>query len=167
MKRYDVDYYAYTTQIWSENEHLEFEDTSWKTLWYRNYQEDGTPESEFYYNEDGNEVYIDYFPDGSIYEKRIQIPAEYGDGRTEIIYSEQYSAPGVLFEKMDTEGDILTQEKYFDNGKLREKSVFDLSRRFSNGETYIIETIKGFEDGSRSVFTYQNNGKAKSCKQYD
>lgn len=167
VRRHSTDYYAYTTQIWSENEYLEYEDTTHEALWYRNYQDNGVLESEFYYNEEGNEVYIDYFSDGSIYEKRIQIPAQRNEGRTETIYSEQYSAPGVLFEKHSIEDDILTRERFFDNGNLREKTVLNLLRRFSNGETYIIEAINGFENGSKNVFTYHNNGATKSCKQYD
>lgn len=161
LKEHSVVYYDYTTQVWMENEHIEFPDTTWRTLWSRSYNSDGVLESEMYFDESGNQVGFEYFSDGSVYTKKILEGIQVDGDTGREIYSEEYGFPGVLFEKKFVEDDILTWEYYFDNGNIQERRLIDLTHNF------IIEQVNGFEDGSKNVFTFYDNGEEKVFKSYD
>ncbi len=169
VKCHDVSYHEYTDQIWSEQEYIKFNDSTGKVIWQRSYRDDGTIEHQMYHNDDGNEVSIEYFSDGSIFEKRVVLPSENDSEHREVIYRETYGAPGVLSQKESLDGNIFTNEYYFPNGNLMERRIIDVTRHFGNSdeEPYIIEYINGFEDGSKTVFTFYDSGKQKTVKQYD
>ncbi len=169
VKCHEVSYYDYTDQIWSEQESIKFNDSTGKVIWQRSYRDDGTIESEMYHNEDGNEVSIEYFSDGSVFEKRIILPSENDSEHREVIYRETYGSPEVLSQKESLDGNIFTSESYFDNGNLREKRIIDVTRHFGNSdeEPYMIEYVNGFEDGSKTMFTFHDNGNYKLVNQYD
>ena len=168
VKKYSVSYYDFTEQIWSEDVYIGAPDAGGLAFWSKSYRDDGSKEHEQYYNDDGNYVIIEYFNDNSINSKRICLPPSVDDGEgLKEIYSEEYASPGILFEKWFVDGNLFTRENYFPNGALMEKMVTD-STRFVNGEElFKVEYVNGYEDGSKDVFTFHDNGENKSVTFYN
>jgi len=170
IKYNHVYYHEYSTQIEMQSEYLLEEiEGGGKPIWSKTYRDDGVIEYEGYIDENGNDVIINYFDNGNIQYKRIEIPAEeYGDPGREI-YREEYYYCGAIFHKYYEEGDLWTREEYFENGKLRERRTCDKTRYFEgrDEEPYCTEFINGFEDGSYTVFTFFDNGEWKSVKGYN
>lgn len=164
-KKHSIHYYEYSTQMESEGEYLDFADTPTKTLWYRTYREDGTPEAEMYYDESDNYVGIEYFDDGALLRKTIRAGVGVdGNVPGEEIYSEEYASPGVLRKKFIKDGTKITEEFYFENGKLQESTTRDISSMTDEG--YMIIQIKKGEETGVVEETNYDNGKITGTVTY-
>lgn len=165
LKEHSVVYYDYTTQVWMENEHIEFPDTTWRTLWSRSYNPDGVLENEMYFDESGNQVGIEYFSDGSVYTKRILADVKVDGDTGREIYSEEYGSPGILWCRYMEDDKTATREYYYANGCLDDAVVWDLTKQTDEGYARLLAK-KGFEDGSVDVYTYHENGEWKTRTKY-
>lgn len=163
-KVYSVFYWEFTTKIQDEWLTIENEETGYyKPLNFRSYFEDGTTEAEQYYDDNDNYVVIHYDNDGAVTDKRI---LEKGpDGRT--IYEEEYYVgTGKLWNKYFETKTTATREEYYDNGFLASSRTFDTTREDEEGLNPVIQSINGFEDGSKTVYEYHENGEYKSITSY-
>lgn len=177
VKEHSVSYYEYTDQIWTEDEYLKIDESIGGRLWSREYLDDGTLSVESYIDENGNDVLIEYFNDGSISCKRISLPSASDDQPGEEIYSEEYASPGKLWRKFIKDDTKITEEFYFQNGCLQEATTRDTSRMTDDGymiiqikkgeETGVVEetnyddgkiigTATYWADGSKTVTDYEN-----------
>lgn len=163
VEKHSVDYWAYTTQIWSEDVTLEYADTTTKCLWRRSYYDNGTLEFEQYYNEEDNYVNVQYDQNGDITTKRIHETDP--EGRT--LCEEEYYVGGKLWRKFWLDGEFYITEEYFENGCLSSYRKIDPSLQNEALDlTGVILSKKGFEDGSVNVTEYHANGERKSLTNY-